>query len=89
MRVVPQPGEIRQLVTHILSRLGSPPPALANLNETVLLDDGRYRARSYRVDGFMAMWLVEVGILQFYDADGNILQTVNLFEEREPQRMAA
>ena len=89
MRVVPQPGEIRQLVTHILSRLGSPPPALAKLNETVLLDDGRYRARSYRVDGFMAMWLVEVGILQFYDADGNILQTVNLFEEREPQRMAA
>jgi hypothetical protein len=37
----------------------------------------------------MAMWLVEVGIVQFYDAEGNILQTVNLFEEREPQRMAA
>ncbi len=89
MRVAPQPAEIRQLVTQILTRLGSSAPDLADLNETILLDDGRYRARSYRVDGFMAMWLVEVGIVQFYDADGNILQTVNLFEEREPQRMAA
>ena len=37
----------------------------------------------------MAMWLLEIGIVQFYDADGNMLLTVNLLEELEPQRMAA
>jgi hypothetical protein len=77
------------MVTHILRTLGSPLHSLANLTETVLLSDGRYSARSYRVEGFMAMWLVDAGILQFYDADGNMLRTVNLFEERELQRMAA
>ncbi|OHB80402.1 MAG: hypothetical protein A2W31_07370 [Planctomycetes bacterium RBG_16_64_10] len=89
MRVAPQPAEIRQLVTHILRTLSSSPLDLANLNETVLLNDGRYAARSYRVDGFMAMWLVDAGIVQFYDAQGNMLRTVNLFEERQPQRVAA
>ena len=89
MRIAPQPAEIRQLVTHILRTLGSSLPELEDLRETVLLDDGRYSARSYRVDRFMAMWLVDVGIIQFYDADGNMLQTVNVFTEREPQRLAA
>ncbi|MFV2067698.1 MAG: hypothetical protein ACC645_12040 [Pirellulales bacterium] len=89
MRIAPQPHEIRRLVTRTLETLGSPFESLADLRETVLLSDGRYSARSYRVDGFMAMWFVDVGIVQFYDADGNMLRTVNLFEEREPQRMAA
>ena len=43
MRVAPQPAEIRQLVTHILRTLGSSLPDLANLSETVLLDEGRYQ----------------------------------------------
>jgi hypothetical protein len=33
--------------------------------------------------------MIDVGLVQFYDADGNMLRTVNLFEEIEPQRMAA
>ena len=41
-------------------------------------------ARSYRLRGYMAMWLVEVGIVQFYDAQGNMLETLNLFEELKP-----
>jgi hypothetical protein len=36
----------------------------------------------------MATWLVEVGIVQFYDARGNMLRTVNLFEELQPPRLA-
>jgi len=36
-----------------------------------------------------AMWLIDVGVLQFYDAGGEMLQTVNLFTELQPQRVAA
>jgi hypothetical protein len=59
------------------------------LDETILIDQGRYVARSYRADGFLAMWMVELGIVQFYNADGEMLATVNLFRRLTPQRMAA
>jgi len=48
---------------------------LADVTETVLVDDGKDVARSYVADRLMAMWLVEEGIVQFYDADGNLLRT--------------
>ena len=35
------------------------------------------------------MWLVDVGLVQFYDEQGNMLRTINLLLELEPQRMAA
>ena len=53
------------------------------------MDDGRYVARSYWVADYLAMWMIDVGLVQFYDGNGNMLRTVNLFEELEPQRMAA
>ena len=37
----------------------------------------------------MAMWLVAAGIVQFYDARGRMLATIELFESLRPQRMAA
>ena len=37
----------------------------------------------------MAMWLVGIGIVQFYDADGNMLATMNLLEKAIPQQMVA
>ena len=89
MRVSPPPSEIRKLVAQTFSTLGVSAKHLANLSETVLLDKGRYAARSYRAEGFMAMWLVQVGIIQFYNEQGDMLGTVNLFEERELQRVAA
>ena len=46
-------------------------------------------ARCYRVAEMFAMWLIDVGVLQFYDADGEMLHTVNLFTELQPQRAAA
>ena len=89
MRVSPDATEVRQIVARTFRSLGLSAKALASLNETVLVSDGRYAARSYRVSGYLAMWLVEVGLLQFYDAQGNMLRTVNLFEEREVERLAA
>jgi hypothetical protein len=89
MRMDPLPYEVRELVIRTFQDLDVPVEGPFDLDETVLIDAGRYAARSYKADGFMAMWLVEIGIVQFYDAEGRMLCTVNLLEERAPQRMAA
>ena len=89
MRTEPEPHEVRRLVIQVLERLGVSVLVLRDLEETVLIDGGKHAARSYRVHGYMAMWLIEVGIVQFYDAEGNMLATINLFTESEPLKMAA
>ena len=89
MRTDPLPRDVRALVLRTFQSFDAEVFSSRDLNEMILVDDGRYAARSYQADGYMAMWLVEVGIVQFYDAHGNMLLTVNLLEEMEPQRMAA
>ena len=89
MRTDPRPEEVRRLVEHVLRDLGATRDALEELDETILIDRGHYVARSYRLEDYLAMWLLEVGIVQFYSADGEMLATVNLFESLQPQRMAA
>lgn len=89
MRIIPQANEVRRLVVRTFEEFGAAADSLGDLSETILIDDGRYRGRSYRAEEWMAMWLVEIGLLQFYDAKGNMLLTINLFKEWEPQRLAA
>jgi hypothetical protein len=89
MRTDPLPHEVRELVLRTFQDFGVPVFSTWDIDETILLDGGRYAARTYKVDGYMAMWLLAIGIVQFYDAEGSMLFTVNLLEEREPQRMAA
>jgi hypothetical protein len=87
MRVQPEPHEVRTLVVQSFRdiELGTP----LDLEENILIDEGRYFGRSYRAGDLMAMWMIEVGLVQFYNADGNMLKTINLFEEAEPLKMAA
>jgi hypothetical protein len=89
MRVEPDRHEVRRLVLEVFRRLGTPTRHLFELQENVLIHDGGHFARSYRTDGLMAMWLVDAGIVQFYDSEGRMLRTVNLFEELTPLRAAA
>jgi hypothetical protein len=89
MRTDPLPYEVRELVVRTFESLDVYIESPWDIDETILINAGRYSARTYEIDGYMAMWLLDIGIVQFYDADGNMLQTVNLLEEREPQRMAA
>jgi len=83
-------------------RIGRGPPApgpndgigaaaddVADVQENIRIDRGRCVARCYRVAEMFAMWLIDVGVLQFYDAEGEMLHTVNLFTELQPQRAAA
>ncbi len=89
MKVVPRSFEVRELVARIFRELGASSRSLLDIDETILIDNGDYVARTYRLDGMMAMWFVSGGIVQFYDAAGNMLRTINLFEELEPEKMAA
>jgi hypothetical protein len=89
MTISPHPDSIRDIVFRTFLELDVPEGHLTDLDERIMLDDGRYVARSYRVDEFLAMWLIDVGLVQFYDGAGNMLRTVNLFEEIQPHRMAA
>lgn len=89
MRVLPCAHEVRQVVRQTFADLGIADDLVDDLNEIILINDGKYRGRSYQTEGYFAMWLIDAGLIQFYDDDGNMLATVNLFNEIEPQRMAA
>jgi hypothetical protein len=89
MTISPHPDHIRTIVFRTFLELDVDEESLTDLDERLMLDDGRYVARSYRVEDYLAMWMIDVGLVQFYDGNGNMLRTVNLFEEIEPQRMAA
>jgi hypothetical protein len=89
MRRDPLPTEVRELVIRTFEDFDVLIQDPWDLDETIVLDEGRCSARTYQADGHMAMWLLDIGIVQFYDPDGNMLQTINLLEELEPQRMAA
>jgi hypothetical protein len=87
MTASPYPHEVRQIVVQTFAEFGARRSQL--LKETLLVDGGRYMARSYRLHGLLAMWLVEEGVLQFFDAQHRLLRTINLWEQMVPQRMAA
>ena len=89
MTATPKLHEVRRLVIQMFVELGAALPALFDLEETILVDDGKCCTRSYRVEGYMAMWLLEISIVQFYDAEGNMLATVNLLKESETLKVAA
>jgi hypothetical protein len=83
------PLEVRRLVAEIFEEFLDQPLTIADLDETIRCREGRAMARSYRACGMFAMWLISVGLLQFYDEDGNMLRTVNLLEDLLPMRAAA
>ena len=89
MTIAPQPDQVRQLVARIFGEFGVQVYNVLDLNETLLVQGGRYVARSYKAEGLMAMWLLRAGIVQFYDAQGAMLRTVNLLKRLRPHPMAA
>jgi hypothetical protein len=89
MTIAPQPDQVRLLVARIFGEFGIHVRNVVDLNETLLVQSGRYVARSYRANGLMAMWLLRAGIVQFYDAKGTMLRTVNLLKRLRPHPMAA
>jgi hypothetical protein len=90
MLLSPTTSEVRWIVDESFQRyFGLTDLELEDLVETPMIEDGRCIARSYRVSTFLAMWLTDVGILQFYDEQGRMLRRANLFAEIEPRAAAA
>lgn len=84
----PHPADVRTIVYRTLLDYGVSEEELTDLSETILIDRGRYTARTYRSGGLFAMWMVDVGLLQFYDSAGELLRSVNLFDELQSLRRA-
>lgn len=89
MRLHMHAADVRHLVGRYFLELGIDEKEVADLQENIRIDRGQCVARCYRVAEMFAMWLIDCGVLQFYDADGEMLHTVNLFTELQPQRAAA
>lgn len=88
MTVHPDADFVREIVLRIFGQSGCQ-AADAGLTEMILISDGKYRGRSYRAAGLMAMWLADLGLLQVYDRQGQMLRTINLFEEQTALQRAA
>jgi hypothetical protein len=58
----------------------------AALNRTILIRDGNFVAHKFRFDGGYALWLVEKGVVEVYDDDGN-MKTLNV--ETSDEKRAA
>ena len=89
MRLHMHAADVRHLVSRYFLELGLDPAEVSDLQENIRIDRGQCVARCYRAAEMFAMWLIDCGVLQFYDADGEMLHTVNLFTELQPQRAAA
>ncbi len=80
---------VRRIALRIFDEFGDVDEPAADLDETIILDDGKYVGRTYRAGKLFATWLINVGILQFYDADGDMQKTIDLMGEVRPLRRAA
>ena len=89
MNAVVLPENVSQLVAKTFRQFGARLHRPSDLDETVIVADGQSVARTYRADGLMAMWFINEGIVQFYDADGDLLPMVRVWETTQPQRAAA
>lgn len=89
MTVAPHPAEVRKIIVRTFLEYGAHEKGLTNLDENLVIDQGKCVARSYRTSDLFAMWLISVGIVQFYDSEGNMLRTLNLLQEQGESRMAA
>ncbi len=89
MNAAALPEDVSQLVAKTFRQFGARLHGSSDLEETILIRDGQYVARTYRAEGLMAMWFVKQGIVQFYGTSGDLLQMVRLLERTELQRAAA
>jgi len=90
MFVSPTTSEVRWIVEQSFQRYFElTTKDLEDIIELPMIEDGRCIARSYRVSNLLAMWLKDVGILQFYDDEGRMLRRANLFANIDPPTAAA
>jgi hypothetical protein len=89
--MIPGPAatDVRRLVIEQFQSLGVADFRDDALMETILISDGKYRGRSYRIANMMATWFAEIGMVQFYGAEGEMLGTFTLSDRPTPAKRAA
>jgi hypothetical protein len=80
---------MRQTILHGFQRHFARTLDESELEERVRIEDGRVLAYSYQLEELFAMWMVPIGLVQFYDAEGNMLQTLDLTSAAAERRSAA
>jgi hypothetical protein len=85
----PHPALARKLVLETMARLGASPAEVADMSETLLVQEGQFYGRTYRAGDLLAMWLAGTTFAQFYSADGQLVEAVDLAEVRQVHRQAA
>jgi hypothetical protein len=86
------PSEVRDFVLEAFSRLTRKSANRDTLEEVLLVRDGVYSGRSYRWGGWMANWMISVGVIAFYNQRGDLVRTIDLHEAvaaEAPVRRAA
>ena len=72
------PAEMRQVVVNRFQQHDSRAMADGELEERVRVESGKVVAYCYRAGNLFAMWMIEIGLVQFYDSDGNLLPAYEL-----------
>lgn len=83
MNASSHPEIVRRLVQAFLAEHGVAAGEQRRMVDTLLLRDGKYVGRSFRCGGFLAMWMIEAGVVTFYDDAGEILQIASVREAAE------
>lgn len=89
MRAMPDPVLVKEIVQRVFRELGARLRKTLEMSETLRIDRGQFFARSYRAAGLLATWLLDLGLVHFYDSRGNRIRTINLGQELPGRRMAA
>mgnify|MGYP006299370001 CR=1 FL=1 len=83
------PNEMRQVVRNGFQRHCTRVIFEEDVEECVRVEDGRVLAYCYYMDHLFAMWMVDIGLVQFYDDGGAMLQTLDLSVPAHQTRRAA
>ena len=83
------PTEMRRVVLEGFQQHFSRKISGEDVEERVRIEEGQAVAYSYRTENLFAMWMVPIGLVQFYDDRGNMLHTVDLMAPVSDVRRAA
>jgi len=92
MWMEPSPAEVRRLVLRRFETLSGILLAAEEICETVRLSTFGSPGRRYQAVNLLADWLQDEGVLRFFDAAGELIDSINLWTHTSPPsrlRMAA
>lgn len=81
--------QMRSVIVDRFQQYGAGEVSGGDLEERVRIDEGRVVAYCYRAANLFAMWMVDIGLVQFYDDQGNMLETLELISPALQKRRAA